>query len=644
MIRPPGHLPPRARLLRRAATTLAVPALVLLGSLPATAVPAHPAHPAATAADPVAVSVDTGSSVATVPSTAVGLNASTYDSALTDAAVPGLVKDAGVGVMRFPGGTSSDSYDWKTNTDVLSGQPQSTDFDQFMSVAGQAGAQPMITVNYGTGDMVGGTRSPQETGAQVAADWVRYANVDHDYHVKYWEIGNEVYGNDTYNAYWEPDQHCGAVPPTAQPDSCGPAEYAKVAAQYISAMKAVDPTIQVGVVLTAPGNWPDGVTAPGSPQPWNQTVLSDLGSKPDFADVHWYPQNPSNVTPPGPTDAGLLSDTAQIPTMVSALRSQFTQYAGSSDVPVMLTESNSVSSNPGKQSLSQVNALYLIQDYASWISAGVANVDWWQLHNGMVTTGDNGSSLYGTAQYGDYGVLSDATCGLIGGGQVCEPAADTPFPAYWGLKLAGAFLHPGDTLLKTTSSQPLVQAYAVKSADGSVKVMLVNDDPSTAYTVNLTYAGFTPAAGAPATSVLEPPGSGITTAPRGTAASQSLASYTAAMMTVRPAAASGAACEVAYSVDDWGGGFTGTATVTNTGPDALTGWTLGFTWPGTQQITNGWSATWTQTGTRVTAAGPAWNPTLQPGAATTIGFNATYTGTNTPPAAFTLNGSTCASS
>jgi hypothetical protein len=308
----------------------------------------------------------------------------------------------------------------------------------------------------------------------------------------------------------------------------------------------------------------------------------------------------------------------------------------------MLTETNSVSSNPGKQSLSQVNALYLIQDYATWIQNGVANVDWWQLHNGMVTTGDNGSSLYGTAQYGDYGVLSDATCGTIGGSKVCEPAADTPFPAYWGLKLAGSFLHPGDTLLKTTSDQSLVQAYAVKSADGSVKVMLVNDDPSTTYTVNLAYTGFTPGSGAPAVSVLAPPGTGITTGTGGTAASQSLAPYTAAMMTVKPAATSGAGCEVAYSVNDWGGGFTGTVTVTNTGTSTVNGWTLGFAWPGTQQITNGWNATWTQTGAQVTAANPSWGPALQPGAATTLGFNATYTGGNSPPTAFTLNGSGCA--
>jgi hypothetical protein len=644
--------PARRLSLRRAgAAALAVPAALLLAGLPAAAasaapaVPASPVVPADLSATPAVISVDTGTAVATVPSTAIGLNASTYDGKLTDAAVPGLVKAAGVGVMRFPGGTSSDSYDWKTNTDVLSGQRQASDFDQFMTMTGQAGSDPMITVNYGTGDTVGKTRSPQETGAQIAADWVRYANVQHGYHVKYWEIGNEVYGNDTYNAYWEPDEHCGATfPPASQPDTCGPEVYAKVAAQYIAAMKAVDPTIKVGVVLTAPGSWPDGVTAPGSPQPWNQTVLSTLkglGTAADFADVHWYPQNPSNVTPPGPTDAGLLADTAQIPGITTTLRSQFAQYAGTADLPVMLTETNSVSSNPGKQTVGQVNALYAIQDYAGWIGSGVANVDWWQLHNGIVTSGDNGSGLYGTASYGDYGVLSDASCGTAGGQQLCEPAADTPFPAYYGLKLAGAFLRPGDTVVKATSSQPLVQAYAVKSADGSVKVMLVNDDPDATYPVNLDYTGFTPAAGAPETSVLAPPGTGISTAARGTATTQSLDPYTAAMVTVKPAGTSTATCKVAYSANAWGSGLTASVGITNTGTDPVDGWTLGFTWPGNQKITNGWSATWTQTGAQVTAANLSWNRVLAPGATTTIGFNAAYSGANPPPTAFTLSGKPC---
>ena len=476
------------------------------------------------------VNVDATTTSAIVPRTAVGINGSTYDGALTDAAVPGLLSAAGTNLIRFPGGTSSDSYNWKTNTDVLSGQSQAVDFDQYATLLTRTGAQGMITVNYGTGDTAGASQSPAETGAQFAADWVRYANVTKHYGIKYWEIGNEVYGNGTYGADWEPDQHCASG---SNPSNCGPAVYAKNAAAYISAMKAVDPSIVIGVVLTAPGNWPDGVTSAGSPQAWNQTVLSALGNQIGFADIHWYPQNPSSVTPPGPTDAGLLGDSANIPTMVSSMRSLLSQYTGTTTTPIMVTETNSVSSNPGKQTLSIVNALFLPQDYLTWLANGVSSVDWWQIHNGIVTTGDNGSGLAGTATYGDYGVLSDATCS----GSTCEPAADTPFPAYYGLKLLGGFIHPGDSLVGASSTASLLQSYAVKGTDGNLRVLLVNDDPTNSYTVGLNYTGFTPSGATPTVATLTTPGTGITTAAAGSAASQTISPYTAEVITLQPGSA-----------------------------------------------------------------------------------------------------------
>lgn len=497
-----------------------------------TVAPARGAAPAAatsaaTAGTAATVNVDATTSLATVPSTAIGINGSTYDGPLTDAAVPGLLSAAGTDLIRFPGGTESDEYNWKNNTDVLSGDTEAVNFDQYATLLAQTGAQGMITVNYGTGDKAGASQSPTETGAQFAADWVRYANVTHHYGIKYWEIGNEVYGNGTYGANWEPDQHCAAG---SNPTNCGPAVYAQNVKAYISAMKAVDPSIVVGVVLTAPGNWPDGVTSAGSPQAWNQTVMSALGNEIGFADIHWYPQNPSSVTPPGPTDAGLLGDTASIPTMVSSMKSLLSQYTGNASTPIMVTETNSVSSNPGKQTLSIVNALYLQQDYLTWLANGVSNIDWWQIHNGIVTTGDNGSSLYGTATYGDYGVLSDATCN----GTTCEPAVDTPFPAYYGLKLLGGFIHPGDTLVGASSNASLVRSYAVKGTDGNLRVMLVNDDPTNSYSVSLNYTGFTPSGDAPMVATLAPPGNGITTAAGGSSASQTIAPYTAEVITLKP--------------------------------------------------------------------------------------------------------------
>ncbi|MFL6121720.1 endo-1,4-beta-xylanase [Actinophytocola sp.] len=105
-------------------------------------------------------------------------------------------------------------------------------------------------------------------------------------------------------------------------------------------------------------------------------------------------------------------------------------------------------------------------------------------------------------------------------------------------------------------------------------------------------------------------------------------------------------CRVAYSASNWGGGagFTANITITNTGTTATNGWTLAFTFPAGQRVSEGWNATWTQGAgsANVTAASLSYNGTLAPNASTQLGFNGTYTGTNTAPSTFTLNGATCA--
>jgi hypothetical protein len=102
------------------------------------------------------------------------------------------------------------------------------------------------------------------------------------------------------------------------------------------------------------------------------------------------------------------------------------------------------------------------------------------------------------------------------------------------------------------------------------------------------------------------------------------------------------ACRIAYTTTDWSGGFTASVNITNTGTSAVNGWTLRFTFPGNQRIGQGWSATWSQSGSQVTAASLSYNGNLAPGASTSVGFNGTFSGSNPRPTAFTLNGNTCA--
>ncbi|HEX5496076.1 MAG TPA: glycoside hydrolase family 48 protein [Mycobacteriales bacterium] len=107
-----------------------------------------------------------------------------------------------------------------------------------------------------------------------------------------------------------------------------------------------------------------------------------------------------------------------------------------------------------------------------------------------------------------------------------------------------------------------------------------------------------------------------------------------------PALAAGG-CRIDYTVPtDWGVGFTGNVTITNTG-DPVNGWTLGFTFPGNQQVTNGWNGTYSQTGAAVTVTDVGYNAVLATGASTSTGFNASYSGTNAKPVGFTLNGVPC---
>src|SRR5581483_1818269 len=352
-------------------------------------------------------------------------------------------------------------------------------FDAFMGVAQKTDAQAMITVNYGSG-------TPQE-----AANWVQYANkggpgyqgpvptytggssTGHRYGVRYWEIGNELYGNGTYGAKWEYDLN-----------SPGPTAYANNVVSYSKAMKAVDRDIKVGVVLTAPGNWPDGQTSASSPQPWNNTVLPIACSSIDFVIAHWYAQSPGSES-----DAGLLASSSQIAGMVSTLRSEIKQYCGSRAraIQIMVTETNSVSYNTGKQTVSLVNALFLDDNYMNWLENGVANVDWWDLFNGPTGGNNNSFSLYGNAQYGDYGILSSGTCASAG---VCEPPADSPFPTYYGLQMLKHLGRPGDIMVSSSSANNLIAVHAVRQLDGRLAVMLINKDPSTTYDVTVSLSGF----------------------------------------------------------------------------------------------------------------------------------------------------------
>ncbi|WP_405590494.1 cellulose binding domain-containing protein [Streptomyces sp. NBC_01190] len=472
------------------------------------AAPAPAARSAA--ASTATVTVNGNAGLGTFPAEGIGLNTAVYDGYMNDTPIPGLLKAAGIGALRYPGGSYSDIYNWQTQTAVAGGYiAPNTGFSQFAATAKAANAQSIITVNYGTGT------------TSLASAWVQAAAAGSTA-VKYWEVGNEIYGNGTYGANWETDSHCktalngSAVTIGNEPSqtyNCGPTEYAQNVLGYSTAIKAVSSSAHVCAVLTTPGFWPDNVTNAEYPQSWNQTVLTALKSKTDCVIVHYYPSQSTDSA------ASMLGTPGDIPGIVSTLRSEIQQYAGvnPAGVPILVSETSSQVASD-----TQPGALFAADMYMSWLENGVSNVDWWDEHNGPTTP----STVGGAQDYGDYGMFAN---GANSSG-VTEPAVDTPFSPYYAVQMLSKLGGSGDTMVTSSSTNSLVKTHAVRHG-GNLDILIDNEDPSNSYTVNLGYNNFTPAGG-PTVYTLGNNANKITSSTQTSASSVTVAPYSLTVLQV----------------------------------------------------------------------------------------------------------------
>jgi O-glycosyl hydrolase len=266
----------------------------------------------------------------------------------------------------------------------------------------------------------------------------------------------------------------------------------------------------------------------------------------------------------------------------------------------------------------------------------------------------------------------------------------------WAFGNYSRFIHPGATRIDASTSDSNLKVTAFKNTDGSTALVVLNgNSSSTPLTVSLqgvtgssavpyltnssnnlaaqssvavsggafsatvparslvTYTiasgGPTPTA-TPVTPTVSPTATPVTptVSPTATPVTPTVSptvtpTATPVTPTVTPTATPIAACKVTYTIQSqWNTGFTGSVTIANTGTTAINGWTLKFAFPATgQSVTQGWSATWSQSGQNVTATSMSWNSALGAGGSTQIGFNGAWSGSNPVPTSFTLNGSTC---
>lgn len=388
-----------------------------------------------------------------------GVNLATWDGYLGNAATVPLMQQAGILTVRLPGGSGSDVYHWANNAS------QNATFYQ-VATNPMVNGRAYITVNYGSGT------------SNEAAAWVSSANITNHCHIKYWEIGNECYGT------WETDNNTYPWDPYT---------YAVRAAGYMAAMRAVDPTIKIGVVAT-PGddNNSNGYTnhpaynsrTSQSHNGWVPVMLAtlkSLGAQPDFLIHHVYPQYTGSPSPPNPSSDSdpLILQNNNWAGDAATLRQEISDYwgTGGTNIELCCTENNSDSSNGGKQLSSLVNGLYIADTLGRLMQTEFNSYLWWDLRNGTGNNGDIDVSLYGWRIYGDEGIIT----GLNGLN-----------PTYYGLKMIQYFARPGDTILNATSDYLLLSVYAAQQSNGTLKVLVINKDPAASFTGQINLNNYLP--------------------------------------------------------------------------------------------------------------------------------------------------------
>jgi hypothetical protein len=377
---------------------------------------------------PAAVTINVSNTMAVMPSEGLGVCSAVYDNDLISSKVAPLLKAAGITGVRYSGGSYADLFNWE-NTTVNDGAYIDTDdsFANFMNiVVNPADAHAIITVNYGSNPQNNGGGDPD-----VAAAWVADANVTNSWGIKYWEVGNEVYGNGYISGSdWEYDLHYTnqtAKQRVGQP-ALSPAAYGTNSIQFINDMKAQDPTINCGVFFNT------------SSSSWNTSLLNVCGSLVDFVIIHWYPGTDTAST--------LAASTTIVPQIVNTF-TQLTNILGSakaSQMKIAITETGAGNATGAAVSL------FAADNYLTWIENGIVNVDYQILHPDIL----------------DY--------------------SQVPGHAYYGAQMCHLLANVGDTFLQATSAQTELRVHATRRQDGQIGVMLVNMDPliSIAATVNIT--------------------------------------------------------------------------------------------------------------------------------------------------------------
>jgi len=188
-----------------------------------------------------------------------------------------LVRELGVSTVRYPGGNFVSGYRWEDGVGPREDRPRRRDLawhstetneiglDEFASWARKAGSELMYAVNLGTRGVLDALDVLEYAngGAGTTLADRRVANGTPEPHgIRMWCLGNEMDGP------WQ----LGASTPE---------EYAEIAAKTASAMRQVDPTLELIVCGSSSSQMPTFGR-------WERVVLERAYEDVDFISCHAY--------------------------------------------------------------------------------------------------------------------------------------------------------------------------------------------------------------------------------------------------------------------------------------------------------------------------------------------------------------------
>jgi hypothetical protein len=315
--------------------------------------------------------------------------------------------DSGVQALRFPGGEWGDRNDLK-----------SYHIDPFMDFVKQVGAIPTISVRLLEG-------TPEQ-----ASELVRYVNVEKEYGVQFWSIGNE------------PTLYAGHFQAEAKADDYETEQFNREWREFALAMKAVDPTIKL--IGPEVGQFNDDVNynpKDSSGRDWMIEFLKANGDLVDVVSFHRYPF-PKNSQENATID-DLRQHMPEWDRTIPYLRSLMQEYAGR-DIPIAITEVNThYNKAVGTEATpdSHFNAIWVADMFGRLMYQDVFMVNHW-----LLTSSGGGGGW-----------------GLIGRGELRH--------SYWVYQLYQQF---GTELVYTDSGVEDVTVYAARRDDGALTIMVVN--------------------------------------------------------------------------------------------------------------------------------------------------------------------------